>query len=304
MLGRPGYWAPVTHWISHSGAKLDGFDFSCQHPRWNLQVQGAPLSVYMQHTVETETTIYIISHKQKDTNVAALKELLNIGLRVSSEEDRPRLFLDDPFDIHVMLSTLSFETSKHHVKRFQRFMWTQINKVDDQLASMQTRDRAQLGDLTKQLQVISQNADSHIGNADVCIITATAIRDAHTKAFPAPILPFRNQHVKDSIEYIIGSMKKQKIWFLNYKNRKDSTMSLVYNLVTQQDAANNIELGRDMKSDSTSMNGIAALTMVFLPGTFTASLLDSGIFAGAGGFGQDSRLWWIWLAMTVPLTIP
>jgi len=47
-------------------------------------------------------------------------------------------------------------------------------------------------------------------------------------------------------------------------------MSLVYNLVTQQDAANNIQIAADMKRDSTSMNAIAALTMVFLPGTFTA----------------------------------
>ena len=65
-------------------------------------------------------------------------------------------------------------------------------------------------------------------------------------------------------------MKKQKIWFLNYKNRKDSTMALVYNLVTQQDAASNIQLAASMKRDSTSMKAIAALTMAFLPGTFTA----------------------------------
>lgn len=47
-------------------------------------------------------------------------------------------------------------------------------------------------------------------------------------------------------------------------------MSLVFNLVTQQDAANTIEIAADTKRDSTSMNAIAALTMIFLPGTFTA----------------------------------
>jgi hypothetical protein len=35
-------------------------------------------------------------------------------------------FLDNPFDIHVLLSTLSFEAAKHHVKRFQHFMWSQV----------------------------------------------------------------------------------------------------------------------------------------------------------------------------------
>jgi hypothetical protein len=45
---------------------------------------------------------------------------------------------------------------------------------------------------------------------------------------------------------------------------------LVSILVEQQDAASNILLATSMKRDSTSMSAIAALTMVFLPGTFTA----------------------------------
>lgn len=87
---------------------------------------------------------------------------------------------------------------------------------------------------------------------------------------PNTAFPLSRQRVVDTISYVISSMQKQKIWFLNYKQRKDSTMTLVYNLVTQQDAANNILLSSEMKKDSTSMNAIAGLTMTFLPGTFTA----------------------------------
>ncbi|KAI9804580.1 MAG: hypothetical protein M1833_006653 [Piccolia ochrophora] len=82
-------------------------------------------------------------------------------------------------------------------------------------------------------------------------------------------------------------------------------MSLVYNLVTQQDAANNIQIAIGMKHDSTSMNSIAALTMAFLPGTFTASILGAGIFSAIAG-GQNVRvssLWWLWVVITIPLTI-
>ena len=58
-------------------------------------------------------------------------------------------------------------------------------------------------------------------------------------------------------------------------------MSLVFNLVTQQDAANNFSITKAMKRDSSSMNGIALLTMVFLPGTFTSvrGHLVSGLFS-------------------------
>lgn len=276
-------------------------DLFCQHPRWNLHVQGSPTSVYMRHDIRHDVTTYIISHKELDTSIKTLQSLLNIALNTASTTQKTAVFLDDPFDIHVILSNLSFEISKYHVKRFQRFMWTQINKVDDHLAGLETSDRAKLGDLTKQLQIISKNADSHIANADVAIITATAIRDVHYRLLTSlpQSNPFILQRVEDSISYIISSMEKQRMWFLNYKQRKDSTMSLVYNLVTQQDAANNIQISHSMKQDSTSMNAIAALTMIFLPGTFAGTLVGAGVFGGAIG----EKVWLIWAAITIPLTL-
>jgi hypothetical protein len=216
-------------------------------------------------------TTYIIAHKEGDSSIQALQNIFNLAIGTASAEKKARLLLDDPFDLAVILSTLSFEASKYHAQRFRRFMWTQIDKVDDHLAGLETNDRRRLGELTKELQIISQNADSHLGNADVAIITASAIRTAHARLHEAMGSPPRVfERASDSITYVIESMQKQKIWFLNYKNRKDSTMALVYNLVTQQDAASNIQLAVSMKRDSTSMNAIAALTMVFLPGTFIA----------------------------------
>jgi hypothetical protein len=287
----------------------------------------------MRYSAALNLTTYIISHKEGDSSIRVLSSILDTTI----ETARPpqRTFLRDPFDIAVILSTLSFEASKFHAARFRRFMWEQINKVDDHLAGLSDSDRRNLSNLTKQLQIISQNADSHLGNADVAIITASAIRTVHGhlhKAIGSPIQI--HERAADSINYVIESVQKQKIWFLNYKARKDSTMALVYNLVTQQDAASNIQIAASMKRDSTSMNAIAALTMVFLPGTFTAvrlptllsfflaffrlcvsgtvlivllrqTLLDTGIF-----FARESSLrihvsglWWLWIVLTVPLTL-
>ncbi|EAW13298.1 uncharacterized protein ACLA_017450 [Aspergillus clavatus NRRL 1] len=295
-----------TRWETDSEGNLLACDFFCQQPRWNLHYQGAPVSVYVRYNVTLNLTAYIISHKMADTSIEALHEILNLAVRAASPNRKTLALLQDPFDIAVILSTLSFEASKHHVARFRRFMWTQINKVDDHLAGLETNDRRKLGALTKEIQVISQNADSHLINADVAIITATAIRKAHARLHEAIASPARiHERASDSITYVIESMEKQKIWFLNYKNRKDSTMALVYNLVTQQDAASNIQLAASMKQDSTSMNGIAALTMVFLPGTFIATILDAGILStGSDGHSIEvSWVWWLWAAITIPLTL-
>ncbi|PKX97803.1 uncharacterized protein P174DRAFT_439517 [Aspergillus novofumigatus IBT 16806] len=295
LLGRPDYWAPQTRWTSDSNSNILACDFY-----W------APLSVYMRYDAASHLTTYIISHKEGDSSIQALQNIFNLTIETAPAEQRARILLDDPFDLAVILSTLSFEASKNHAQRFRRYMWTQINKVDDHLAGLETNDRRKLGELTEELQIISQNADSHLGNADVAIITATGIRTAHAHLHEAMGSPARVfERAADSITYVIESMQKQKIWFLNYKNRKDSTMALVYNLVTQQDAASNIQLAASMKRDSTSMNAIAALTMVFLPGTFIATILSAGSFNGGGDNMrfESTAVWWLWAAITVPLTL-
>ncbi|GFF31040.1 hypothetical protein IFM58399_02756 [Aspergillus lentulus] len=306
LLGRPDYWAPQTRWTSDSNSNILACDFYCQHPRWNLHFQGAPLSVYLRYNAALHLTTYIISHKEGDSSIQALQNIFDLTIETAPADQRVGILLDDPFDLAVILSTLSFEASKYHAQRFRRYMWSQINKVDDHLVGLEANDRRKLGELTKELQIISQNADSHLGNADVAIITATAIRTTHARLHEAMGSPARVfERASDSITYVIESMQKQKIWFLNYKNRKDSTMALVYNLVTQQDAASNIQLAASMKRDSTSMNAIAALTMVFLPGTFIATILSAGSLNGGGDNTrfESASVWWLWAAITVPLTL-
>ena len=116
-----------------------------------------------------------------------------------------------------------------------------------------------------------------MSSSDISIINAKCIKAAHNRLIGAVYggsCSYVHQCATDSIDYVLKSMEKQNMWFTINKSRKDDTMNLVYNLVTQQDAANNIQLGSDMKRDSTSMNSTTVLTMVFLPGTFTTVSSD------------------------------
>lgn len=268
MLGRPDYWAPQTLWNEDDGSLL-GLDFFCQHPRWNLQAQGAPLSIYSKYDAQRDLTVYIVSHKPQDTVVRSLRALLDITVRHPAHNHMSTLLLDSPMDLQVIIANLNFESSKWHVKRFQRLQWSVVNKVDDHLAGIEARDRSKLAALLKDLQVMAQNVDSHLANAEIFGYGARAIRDACLRLSVSKRARVRQRTI-DTIRHVITCMEKQNMWFLNYKGRKDATMNLLFHITTQQDALNNIELASDMKKDSTSMNAIAGLTMVFLPGTFTA----------------------------------
>jgi len=62
-------------------------------------------------------------------------------------------------------------------------------------------------------------------------------------------------------------------------------------------------IAREAKKDSASMKAIAALTMLFLPGTNIATIFGMSFFTfsdtGLTVYGQ----WWIYVAVTIPTTI-
>ena len=123
--------------------------------------------------------------------------------------------------------------------------------------------------MLKDLQVVAQRADSHLANAQVFLHSARGIFDMTDRLSVSKRERVRLRTL-DMMRHLVQSMEKQHMWIANYKSRKENVMDLVFHFNTQTDALNNIELAADMKKDSTSMNAIAGLTMVFLPGTFTA----------------------------------
>ena len=145
----------------------------------------------------------------------------------------------------------------------------------DELSAQKTANRKGLADVTIELQIISKDVNKLVGDVEVASRNLAKTQEAVTRldqafgAAPGFLSTYRQQ-VADTLQYLSYSMDKQKMWLYNYRDRKDIAMNLVFNLVTQQDAANNIEIAKDMKRDSSSMNGIALLTMIFLPGTFTS----------------------------------
>jgi Mg2+ and Co2+ transporter CorA len=68
----------------------------------------------------------------------------------------------------------------------------------------------------------------------------------------------------------------------------------VFNLVTQQDATTSTAIAEETKADGAAMKTIAALTMVFLPGTFLASVFSMPML-------EDAELS-LYVAIVVPLT--
>ncbi|CAG8957244.1 hypothetical protein HYFRA_00009446 [Hymenoscyphus fraxineus] len=128
----------------------------------------------------------------------------------------------------------------------------------------------------------------------LCVVHAVFEKAMEVSSTLEPDWKDEVMKVKASLEYLKLSVQAQKRWLLSYKYRKDIAMNLVFNLVTQQDSATTTVIARETKADSSSMKTIAALTMVFLPGTFMSSVFSMGWVTRAS--------WHLYVGITLPLT--
>ncbi|KAI9891091.1 MAG: hypothetical protein M1814_003290 [Vezdaea aestivalis] len=320
LLGRPNYWSAELY--SNCGAQMTGqsIDFFCQQPRIEIHgpkfVQRSPLSIYMRFDAAKNTTYYIISSSETDECVVDLRNLLN----AASDAGTPgsHALLHHPLEIHILLSKILFDVSKNYVNLFRQSMFQQLRAVDGLSLQEGQADRRGLTEVTIELQIISKDVNKLISDVDIALRNLAKTQEAFARIDDILALSCSSsklassssnpsnlrQQLIDTLTYVESSMDKQKMWLYNYRDRKDIAMSLVFNLVTQQDAANNIGIAKGMKRDSSSMHGIALLTMVFLPGTFTATILGAGVFSALAQNREVrvSGLWWFWAAITFPLT--
>lgn len=107
---------------------------------------------------------------------------------------------------------------------------------------------------------------------------------------PTPAAGTTNE--ADMLSYLLSKVHYSKRWVSNYRDRANIRINLAFHLSTQTD--NNVNLRharlarRDTKlntliatlarRDSTDMRVITWITLVFLPGTFTATLFSTSFF--------------------------
>ncbi|KAI4185217.1 MAG: hypothetical protein LQ346_005946 [Caloplaca aetnensis] len=113
---------------------------------------------------------------------------------------------------------------------------------------------------------------------------------------------------------LLASLSRERLeQVCSLRNRIRIQLNVVVHVIAQVDGRTNIAIAEasrriafETKRDSDAMKTIAALTMVFLPATFVATLFGMVFFTAESdspsGFRVNS-LWWIYVAVTIPLTM-
>ncbi|QDS73994.1 hypothetical protein FKW77_008635 [Venturia effusa] len=119
-----------------------------------------------------------------------------------------------------------------------------------------------------------------------------------------------SSNAKESFEALESRCHVYARWILNYRDRTNIRINLLFHLSNQIEARTQREIAalsariaEQTQRDSSSMITIAAVTMLFLPGTFVSAILSTTFF----DYGRDglavSGQWWILPAATFPLMV-
>ncbi|KAF6754143.1 hypothetical protein DFP72DRAFT_1170586 [Ephemerocybe angulata] len=117
-----------------------------------------------------------------------------------------------------------------------------------------------------------------------------------------------------SLSFLLSETRNLRRWVQNYIDRTGIQMNLSYALAAQKDSATNLEIAHfssriaaETHNDSSSMITMAALTMLFLPGTFVSAIFSMVFFQTTtveGGRALSvAPSWWLFPAATIPLTL-
>ncbi|KAI5458576.1 hypothetical protein BGZ63DRAFT_49274 [Mariannaea sp. PMI_226] len=331
LLGRPNYWSSVSQWKRDELEGRNAFEFFCQHPRWHQRgrydkgrqhaTKGnkAPCSVYMHHSPSKNLTLYIVAAPD-DGEWFSFVHRIQLG---HCEKDGPKLTPRDaavsPFMIHTLVNSIAWESSTDYMAEIRNRLMGQLRKInfdDDPGNGIPTRAvntlrameaRRELEGLTILLNQVSQMINTGLSSVFSSIQLSDRMMAAH-KTFcqrnymdaPGSIVDRTHSMMK----YLLDAFYCQQNYFNGYNLRKETAMNFVFHIVTQQDSATNLDMAAKMSKDSSSMNTITIVTMLFLPGTFSATVFSSVAFrATDSGRAEITDYMWPFLAVTVVLTV-
>ncbi|SCO88965.1 uncharacterized protein FRV6_13093 [Fusarium oxysporum] len=141
--------------------------------------------------------------------------------------------------------------------------------------------RQNLSSITRQLHHVSQSINTGLARSSAAVKVSTKLLKAHkqfchhtARGLPGTAV----SQTQAAIQYVYDSYIHQHSWLEQSKARKETAMNFVFNVVTQGDSTINLNTSYRMSQDSSSIHALTVLAMVFLPGTFTATLFSCVAF--------------------------
>ncbi|KAI8627242.1 hypothetical protein F5Y19DRAFT_443705 [Xylariaceae sp. FL1651] len=235
---------------------------------------------FVQLVVEPNTQTYYLVNFSRD-----LKDSIERSLKFYSGSTAGSLFVDTVILNHLLGSYRGgLVTQRTILRRIeQREDGSAVQSQVKELHGLCTRWHTMLKDFT--------DLKEHMGQLKTFAKRINTMSSNHEAINHGEL-----QIIDDSLAYLENCCNFWVSWARTYLERTNICINLAHHLESQ-------EIALQARSEGISMFTLAIVTVVFLPGTFVASILSTTFFNFDGVAFTVSSLWWILPVITIPLTL-
>ncbi|KAL8772446.1 MAG: hypothetical protein Q9209_002397 [Squamulea sp. 1 TL-2023] len=222
-----------------------------------------PIYVWLSYAVKSGSSTYIIFGCPEHVKLDILRRA----------QENPSQVALAPFTIHACIASQDYHGWKFTLEslRGQLLHWENIRGTGIPLQSIN-----QTPDATEKLYRLSRSFHIMLGDLNDFDERLTFFIELGAKC--KSLTPPHFNLVDTAMENMLYTQSRNRIcrrWAENYSARTTIMINLRFSIGAQVDSRTNLEIAnltskiaRDAQRDSSSMITIAAVTMVFLPGTF------------------------------------
>jgi hypothetical protein len=275
-----------------------------------LQYNYEPL--YFRYNVITGQTTYILLDGKRER-----RELLHaLGKRLLETSHSPL----HPLTLQTVILFTALSTRTREIDNlFRRLLWVETQLQQGSIFEITDTEKFAkyiqlLHKMSRALITLEHANQRDRSNVDHLLRDHTRLWKL-TKVYPgAQRIDHRpHERVRDNLLCLRDFCTDRERQILNLRRRTQDFITLLYNLITGRDSATNLRIAAQnahiahkSRQDSTSMKVIAGVTMFYLPATFVCSLFGTNLVALNTNDTEPtfvvSKMWWLYLVCTVPLT--
>ncbi|KAL8727233.1 MAG: hypothetical protein Q9166_006197 [cf. Caloplaca sp. 2 TL-2023] len=276
-------------------------------------------AIYIRYTIHTENTVCLLLGNQLYEVKKAMEQLFVPPFRRTAS---PMQVIDTAVSEYVALMEPQRQSLDVRVRELEAKTGMGAHVFDES----QRAAANELNDLLKDLHVcegllafFERTVQFQVGWIEWLQSQHSVLNQLRFGAREISNLPPLHRPAEEGVASSLGlcaSLSREsfeQVRTLRNRIRIQLSVSKVANLIAQNDSRTNISIADasrriafETRRDSDAMKTIAALTMVFLPATFVATLFGMVFFTVDSDSGSHFRvnpLWWIYLVVTIPLTL-
>ncbi|KAG2003824.1 hypothetical protein CC2G_004397 [Coprinopsis cinerea AmutBmut pab1-1] len=240
---------------------------------------GEPTAVWFSHSLETGHSTYVV-------NITDQRTMYGLRAFASASIPQPLFSVDLQLLDDEFLFTAVFEQEVDNAKMMAESMGTSGFGVDEYLHIVGYYDK--MFDLETAFNRKRHITDmlKKLAHSRVTLVAehpeiSSAKEAAAWKAVPSEIM---------NILYILDNDVQTR------ESRIATRLTMISGLLNARLAMSSSQIAMDTKKDSSSMSTIAAMTLVFLPGSFMAAVYGTDVVR------KEDMVWWKFALCTILLT--